>query len=38
MYGHAIGVFKIGFMVLMDGALSSGTTWVVHNIEEFFEK
>jgi hypothetical protein len=26
------------FIIVMDGILSSGTTWILHNIEEYFEK
>lgn len=25
-------------IILFDGAISSGTTWLIHNIEEYFEK
>lgn len=26
------------FIIVLDGFLSSGTTWLIHNIEEFFER
>lgn len=31
------GFWGIAFMLLMDGILASGTTWFIHNIEEWFE-
>lgn len=31
------GIFKYVMVILMDGFLSSGSTWLIHNIEEFFE-
>lgn len=30
--------FNVLFIVIMDGILSSGTTWVINNIEEYFEQ
>lgn len=32
-----VNVWIILFIIIMDGVISSGTTWVLHNIEEYFE-
>jgi hypothetical protein len=34
---NTVNVFTSVFIIFMDGVLSSGTTWIVHNIEEYFE-
>lgn len=31
------GFWGIAFLILMDGILASGTTWFIHNVEEWFE-
>lgn len=30
-------IYKIIAVLFLDGSLSSGTTWIIHNIEEYFE-
>jgi hypothetical protein len=37
LFNHPIGISKIITVLFLDGSLSSGTTWVLHNIEEYFE-
>ena len=37
LYTQASGFFKTLLILSMDGFLSSGSTWIVHNIEEYFE-
>lgn len=32
-----LNLWVIVAIVLLDGVLSSGVTWLIHNIEEFFE-
>ena len=37
LYAEANGILKYLTILLLDGVFSSGSTWVIHNIEEFFE-
>jgi len=37
-YYGAAGIILPIAIILIDGFISSGTTWVIHNIEEYFEK
>lgn len=32
-----VSFWTVSFSIMLDGFISSGTTWVIHNIEEFFE-
>jgi len=37
LFNIPTGIAKIIAILGLDGALSSGTTWFIHNIEEYFE-
>lgn len=34
----SLGVDNLYFSVFLDGCFASGTTWIIHNVEEWFEK
>jgi len=34
VFGRVIGY---SFVILLDGAIASGTSWFIHNIEEYYE-
>lgn len=35
---QGLDIKSLLLIVIFDGIISSGTTWIIHNIEEFFEK
>jgi hypothetical protein len=37
-YGVQTTIWNSLLIMLLDGAISSGTVWILHNIEESFEK
>ena len=36
--GQTVDFVTIVVILVMDGIISSGTTWILHNIEEYFEQ
>lgn len=37
LMAEPISLVTILVILILDGAISSGTTWILHNIEEYFE-
>lgn len=37
LYFQSAGIIKTILILIMDGIVSSGSVWVLHNIEEYFE-